>query len=194
MKNLTALLCGLLLVGGQLPQPLTGALFNFSQNKTATLRAKKTVRDYYRKKDEKKEKEEKKDLSDIVKALAYDSWSSLLSQKSSLKGKGRNIEHVHPFRFLETVFRNEELKAGIHAIRDRGKWVWSDFIGGLTGSLNEEANNQNLLPFTSDFAKNIHFSEQRILPLLKERKWVEFVNLLIDEIPREINPDRYRGM
>lgn len=187
MKNLKTTLCGLLLIGGQLPYSLMGVSTPSPQEKNITLRTKKMQRDYQTP----VTKAEKKDLSYIIKALGFDSLPSLLKEKSSLKKAGERIEHIHPFRFLETVFKNEELKAGIHAIRDRGKWVWGDFVEGLTGSLNEEANRQNLMQYTSDFAKNLRFSEERILPYLQQKKWTEFVNVLIDEIPREINPDRY---
>lgn len=184
MKYLQTIVYGFLLVG---QCPLSAIGTDYLAEKSLLSRMKKNGRDYAKR----VSKAEKKDLSDIVKALAYDSWTSLMGNKSSLNAKGKNIESVHPFRFLETVFRNEELKAGIHAIRDRGGLFWNDFIKGLTRSLDEEANQQNLLPFTSEFANNIHFSEARMLPYLQQKKWTDFVNLLIDEIPREISPDRY---
>jgi hypothetical protein len=146
------------------------------------------------------DKEERKDITYIVDTLGYDdlvfsmSGKSILKKKSSLKEAGNRIKHVHPFRFLECVFKNEKLKAAIHAIRDRGGFVWRDFINGLTRSLDEENSRENLLPFVSDFAKTIKFSEERFLPLLKQKKWNKFVDLLIDEVPRTIDPNRYDDM
>lgn len=136
-------------------------------------------------------KEEKKDLGYIIKTLGFESLISIGKNRSSLKKAGDRIDHLHPFRFLMTVFNDEELKAGIHAIYDRGGWIWSGFVEGLEGSLKDEANRQNLLPFVSDFAKRIKIEESVILPYLQQNRWEEFIKLLIDRIPREKDPNRY---
>lgn len=153
-----------------------------------TIRAKKTNwRDY----DAPVTKKEKEKISYIIRTLANDSLISIGSSQSSLKKAGNNIDHLHPFRFLITVFTDEELKAGVHAIRDRGGWIWSGFIEGITGSLDDEGKNNNLIPFTSDFAKEVKINSDLILPSLKQGKWENFINILIDKIPREIDPNRY---
>ena len=153
-----------------------------------TLRAKQTVRRDY---ETAVTEPEKKDLTYIVTSLANDSLISLGTSKSSLKKAGDRIDHIHPFRFLMTVFTDEKLKAGAHAIRDRGGWVWEGFIDGLTGSLKEEAARLNLLQFAPDFAQKVKIDLALILPSLEQGKMTEFVNVLIDKIPREINPNRY---
>lgn len=153
-----------------------------------TVRSKKTVwRDYAAS----VSKQEKKDLAYIITTLANDSLLSIGTSKSSLKKAGDRIDHLHPFRFLSTVFNDEELKAGVHAIRDRGGWTWEGFIDGVTGSLKDEAARDNLLQFAPDFAQKINIDLSLIMPSLERGKWSEFVNLLIDKIPRKIDPNRY---
>lgn len=136
-------------------------------------------------------KEEKKELAYIIKTLGFESLISIGQKRSALKKAGKEIDHLHPFRFLITVFNDEELKAAIHALRDRGGWVWSGFLDGITESLNDEAKGQNLLQFSSDFALRVKIDHQLILPSLQHGQWNDFLNILIDTIPRQIDPNRY---
>ena len=136
-------------------------------------------------------KQEKKEMTYIITTLANDSLLSIGASRSSLKKAGDKIDHLHPFRFLMTIFTDEKLKAGIHAIRDRGGWTWEGFIDGITGSLKVEGGRNNLLPYVSDFAEKVKIDPSLILPSLEKGKWSDFVNLLIDKIPREIDPNRY---
>jgi hypothetical protein len=42
-----------------------------------------------------------------------------------------------------------------------------------------------------DFAKKLNIEEKWIYPSLEKGQWKEFVNILIDKIPREKDPNRY---
>jgi len=64
---------------------------------------------------------------------------SIAIAKGDLVAAGDRIDHVHPLRFLEAVFTDEELKVGIRNIRGKG-WVWNHFVGGLKDSLSTEFN------------------------------------------------------
>ncbi len=153
-----------------------------------TVRAKKqSWRDY----NTPVSKKEKEDITYIITTLANDSLISIGTSKSSLKKAGDRIDHLHPFCFLTTVFTDEKLKAGINAIRDRGGWIWSGFLDGIKGSLSEEGSNKNLLQFTSNFANKIKIDADLILLSIQQARWSDFINILIDKVPREIDPNRY---
>lgn len=136
-------------------------------------------------------KSEKEDIAKIVKILAYDSLWSIGNQKSSLKKMGDRVDHLHPFRFLVTVFSNEESKAGIAAIKNQIGWVRDGFFDPLLSSLKAEGERQNLIPYLDDFAKNIKIDSAQLIPLLKKGKYKEFVDFLIESVPRANNPNRY---
>ncbi len=136
-------------------------------------------------------KKEKENIVYIMRTLASESLISIGKKKSSLKSAGDHIDHLHPFRFLITVFTDEELKARIAAIRDRGGWVGDGFFDGITKSLKDEAAHGNLLQFTQDFATQVNIDSELISSSLQQGKWKEFVSILIDKIPREIDPKRY---
>lgn len=136
---------------------------------------------------------EKDDLTYITTTLARSSLPSLAtsSKRTALKKAGDRIDHLHPLRFLMTVFTDEELKANITAIRTRD-WVWGKFYEGLEGSLKEESRKDNMRnEFVADFATIIGIDVSLIQPSIQEKRWKEFVNILIDVIPRSGNPGRY---
>lgn len=137
-------------------------------------------------------KQDKKIISWIVKTIAWDNLLKLAPKKDLLKEEGKKVDHVHPLRFCEVIFANEELKCGAHAIRDRTSWVRDPFYNGITGSLEEESACNNLkIEYIQDFAKNVKIDSGIILPILQQKRWVDFVNCLIDNIPRENDPHRY---
>lgn len=123
---------------------------------------------------------EKKDIRYIVQSLADKSLFSLLRHKGSLEAAGDRINQVHPLRFLMCIFTDPELKRGVKDIYKRGGWVWSDFIGGLNSSLEEESYRNNLRDDqVNDFAKVVGVNPNLIFPAIRKRHWTEFVVILI---------------
>ncbi|WP_068470982.1 hypothetical protein [Candidatus Protochlamydia phocaeensis] len=164
------------------------ALTFIVSNSDITIRKKSAGRNY----SQPVSKQEKKDIAYIVNTLAKESLISIANAKSSLKKAGERIDHVHPLRFLMTIFTDEELKAGVHAIRGRTSWIADEFFSGIVGSLSEEASKQNLKPeFIQDFAGQVNISTALILPPIQQARWKDFVNVLIDNIPRSNDPNRY---
>lgn len=157
-------------------------------NDEVMVRKKGTWRDYWAP----VTKAEKKELYYIVKTLARDSLISIGTSKSSINKAGDKIEHLHPLNFLKTIFEDEEMKAYAHAIRDRGGLVWSGFMGGVTRSSDEETAHGNMKDeFIEDFAKILKIDAKLIIPHIKKSKWKELVISLIENIPRENDPNRY---
>ncbi len=153
-----------------------------------SVRAKKAFRDY----DVPITKEDKKNLAYIVNTLARDSLLSIGTSRSSIKKVGDKLEHLHPLRFVMIIFTDEEMKAGAHAIRDRGGWIWDGFLGGITRSLTDESARQNVKEeHIRDFAKVVGIDADLILPPLQQERWKDFVDILIDNIPRQNDPNRY---
>lgn len=135
-------------------------------------------------------KKEKEDISYIVKTLGFGTLLGIGSETSSLKKAGKRIDHVHPLRFLMTVFTEEELKAGIASIKGQSSWVKDGFFDGLIDSLKEEAARNNINQFVDNFAKSVKIDSDLIYPSIKQGDWKEFIDILIDKIPRETNPNR----
>lgn len=133
---------------------------------------------------------EKEGIRYVVRCLAKYNWTQLAKEQSSLKKTGDKIHHVHPLRFLQVIFTEEEMKAGIYVVRNKSL-VWGDYYNGMRKSLDEESDNNNLLQFVPDFANNIGVNVHTIMPLIQNRQWTALVDTLISNIPRQGNPDRY---
>ncbi|WP_042280743.1 hypothetical protein [Candidatus Protochlamydia sp. R18] len=155
-------------------------------NNDVLIRKSTTNRDYYAE----VSKDERKDIDFIVTSLAYESLLSLASLRSDLQDAGKRIDKVHPLNFLKVIFTDEKLKTGVHAIRNRT--IWNEFIAGNVTSLNEEFKKNNLKDeYIRDFSRKIGVDFNKITPYIKQKKWKEFVNYLIDNIPRVNDPNRY---
>lgn len=136
-------------------------------------------------------KSEKKDLHYIIKSLAYESHLSLGTKRSSILNAGDRIDHLHPLRFLLTIFKDEELKVGMHAIRDRS-FIWSEFIDQFIEKANEEYKQDNMKrECILDFSKKLNIDPDLIIRSIEHAKWKDLINTLIDKIPRATDPNRY---
>lgn len=133
---------------------------------------------------------EKENIRFIIRSLAKYNWAQLAKEESSLKRAGDKINHVHPLRFLQTVFTDEELKVGIHVIRNKSL-VWGEYYDGIRKSLNDETDLNNLLQFLPDFAHHVGVHLDSLLPYAQSRQWSALIDILIQSLPRQGNPDRY---
>lgn len=171
----------------QIGNPELGVEYTCVVDFTAQTAPVKNGRDYFRP----VSSAEMKDINYIVKTLASSSWTKLWSSKSSLKEAGDRIENIHPLRFLLCIFMDEELKGGIHAIRDRKK-IWKEFFSGLSDSLEKESNIGNLQSYyIQDFANTVKIDAAQIRSPIQQHKWTDLLDLLIALIPRQGNPGRY---
>ncbi len=134
--------------------------------------------------------QETTDITFIVSTLGKSSLLKIKSSEKSLKSAGDRIINVHPFQLLALVFTNEELKVAMRQMNGRA-WVWKEFLDGVTTSLEEENNLNNVAPFVADFAKRINFDANQINTFVKGKKWKDLVDELIKKIPREGDTGRY---
>jgi len=160
-------------------------LFDFKMGKETA--AKKVTRDYYAG----VSTSQKQDIRYIVTTLGTNAWYELLKKKSSLEAAGDRIDSVHPLRFFGYIFTDEELKAGIHSIRTNSK-VWKKFFNGFSTSLDEETDKKNMTnAFIQDFANTVGIDVNAIQSSLQQRRWVNFVDILLEKIPRNGDHRRY---
>lgn len=135
-------------------------------------------------------KSDGEDIAYIVKTLANSSLPRIKTAESSLKKAGDRIDAVHPLQFLLCLFTNEELKVAIRNLNGR-TWVWKNFLGGLTDTLEEENGKGNILPYLTDFAARINVDVNGLLALQQTGRWEKFVVSLIEMIPRDPGSGRY---
>lgn len=135
--------------------------------------------------------EEKSDIHHIVKTLANESLIKIKKMESSLVKAGDRINHIHPLKFLGYIFSDEELIICMHNLQGR-RWVWKRFLSDTIEAIEEEVERENILSFAPEFADKINLDLDLILPSMKEGRWVKFIDILIDKVPRKGQSDRYK--
>ena len=133
---------------------------------------------------------ELKDLRYIILSLANKSYVELLLYSGSLNSAGDRIEHIHPLKFLMTIFSDEEMKIAIRNVKKKKK-CWKRWMSETAAHLEEELKNNNLNMFVNDFAAKVQVNSNIISPSINKRKWEQFVNLLITHVPREGDNGRF---
>lgn len=134
------------------------------------------------------------DIYKIISTLPKNP-ATLAAESGEMKRAGKRIENVHPFRFLQHIFTNEELKAAVATIEKTksgplGK-PWREFLGGLEKSLKEEAAKDNLTPFIAEFAASVKVNPDEVHAVISKSDWKGLVKVML-KIPRQGNPDRYK--
>lgn len=132
--------------------------------------------------------EDKSHLAYLINSLANKSYLSLLIIRHSIQSAGDKTAHIHPLRFLLTIFSDEELKVGM---RNMKGIPWDEFSKGIKDSLEEEKGKNNILPEHIDhFASSLNLNKQEISGLINRRDWDRLFTILKD-IPRQGNYKRY---
>lgn len=168
---------------------LMGFSYPFKNKPAFAGYTKGKPRDYF----EPLSQQDRTDIYYILRTLANSTLIKIGGQKSSLKRAGDRIEHIHPLKFLQFVFSEEELKVCMRNVQGRS-WVWKEFLEGLTTSLKNEASLNNIsMQYVTDLAKKINVDVNLILPWIQNRRWEDLVNGLIQYVPRQSGPNRYDG-
>jgi hypothetical protein len=135
--------------------------------------------------------DDKNNIAYVVKTLANKNEASLLFYKSTIESCGNKVNHVHPLKFLQVIFSDEELKVGMRNIRKKSL-VWKSFRGGIVDSLSDETNVNNMREeYLPEFAASIGIDPNIIAPLYQQRNWREFVEALVTHVPRKEDKRRY---
>lgn len=133
---------------------------------------------------------EMQDIRFIVTTLANKSLATIFGSRTALESAGDRISGIHPLRFLCFVFSHEELKVGIHNIRNR-RLIWKDFAGGIKESLTDESNVHNMSMHIASFCAHLKISPSLVTIPIEHRKWDELFDILISNIPRSGEHRRY---
>ena len=132
-----------------------------------------------------------KDIRFIVVTLANVAILKLPKHERQLNEAGNRIDHVHPLNFWRVIFSDKEMTSAMHSIKRRSV-VWKRFIKGSSNSFEEERTRKNLQEeFIRDFTSQLNIDHSPVAAALNNREWKEFVELLLDLVPREDNPGRY---
>jgi len=134
---------------------------------------------------------EKETIRYIITTLANHSIIALNFVRGDLEQAGASIHHIHPLKFLMTIFSDEELKVSIRHVRGKSL-VWSQFLGGIKQRFTDEIAAGNLTQEQiDDFCKKLSISPDMVCPSIQSRHWEGLIDALITHVPRKGEYRRY---
>lgn len=125
--------------------------------------------------------EDKDKIYEIITTVAETGKLSLLVKRGHLKALGAEINHVHPLKFLSTIFTHPYLRSCMWEIFD-DYFKRKEFMEGLGPSLHREADRGKLAQHIEPFAAEVGVSAEMVRPHFESREWEELVRFLIHNL------------
>lgn len=122
--------------------------------------------------------QDKSNIYELITTMAENGKLSLLLKKSHLEQIGAQINHVHPLKFLSTIFSNPRLKmCMIDIFNDYFKR--SGLMDGLAPSLQKEAERGKLIGMLAEFSAEVNVPAENLRPYFEAMDWENMVRFLI---------------
>lgn len=121
--------------------------------------------------------EDQQCIYEIISTMGESGKLTLFRMRNHLRELGSRINHVHPLKFLATIYKNPHLKYCMQS-------VWTDyfkksnFLDGLTPSLTREADAGRLIGYLPEFAAEIQVPEESLSPYFHSKEWESMVYFL----------------
>lgn len=123
---------------------------------------------------------DKQRISAILTTMAENSVFKLLFQKKQLEKWGREINHVHPIRFLGSVFADPRLVHCMFEIRRSG-FKWEGFIEGFSQRFLEELNAGNVQAYIPGLAESLHLNSRDLMTYVQYKDFEGLVLHLMEK-------------
>ena len=117
-------------------------------------------------------------IFEIISTVGETGKLSLFFKRDHLRELGSRIEHVHPLKFLSTIFGNPHLKMCMIDIY-ADSFKKSEFLGGLVPNLTLESQKGKLNQYISEFGADIHVPPESLKPYFDSKDWDSLVHFLI---------------
>jgi hypothetical protein len=119
---------------------------------------------------------EKEKIHKLISIMGQD-WVTIGINTLVLQGIGKEIQHVHPLKFLDYIFKHSQLPKSMESI-GKSSLTWNPFIKGLSEKLHREAS--TLPNCKAGFAKSLNINLSDIEPFFSTRNWDGLAKFLIE--------------
>lgn len=123
--------------------------------------------------------EEKNKIGTILITMSENSVFQLLFERKFLERLGQEVHHVHPIRFLGTIFSDPRLVNCMYVIRMSG-FKWGGFMDGISERLRGEIRAGNVNIYIPGFAEQLNIRAEDIQPYINQRDIEGLVLFLMD--------------
>jgi hypothetical protein len=103
----------------------------------------------------------------------------LLKYQRELRQIGREIDHVHPLKFLSTIMSNPTLKADMREIY-HDYFKWTNVMDGLGNGLTTQAKQGKVAIYLNEFAKEVGVKPEALQGYVQSQDWENMVVFLMN--------------
>lgn len=114
----------------------------------------------------------------IIRTISEKGKWWLMKHRSEMNALGDSINHVHPLKFLETIFSDDLLKERMKDVFD-DYFKKNGFMEGVNRGLTARSNVGELDAYLDDFAKSVRKKKEEIKPYFDNQDWEGLVRHLI---------------
>lgn len=130
--------------------------------------------------------EEAKIIYQIIDNVDNWGFPKLIKREEEMGILGNKVQHVHPFKFLETVLNTPRLKQAMISIED-GFWSlkWKGFFKGtdqspgFTAKCEREYARDNFAPYIVGFCQTVKANPEQVRHFVEKKEWEKLVSFLI---------------
>lgn len=121
---------------------------------------------------------ERKIIGKIVTTMAENNVLKLALKRKTMEKKGKQINHVHPMRFIGYIFADPHLKYCMQEIKE-STFKWNGFVDGFSKRIKEEAGRNNLEVYIPGFAQSLGVSPDQVRSYIRDHNWEGLLRFLI---------------
>lgn len=126
-------------------------------------------------------------ITELISTVGHSHWTylGLPHIQSKLLQIGRDIQHVHPLRFLGVVFADPDLRKAMRGIYASGL-KWKSFLygshnqTGFSHKMDREWERNNLTPYLWGFSQYVKKHPDQISPYFERKDWIGLVEYLME--------------
>jgi hypothetical protein len=105
--------------------------------------------------------------------------SLLLKYQKELRQIGRDIDHVHPLKFITVIMSNPYLKTCLKQIRT-DYFKWTNFLDGLGNGLSAQHQQGKVSIYLDDFAKAVNVAPESLQKYIQNHDWENMLIYLMN--------------
>lgn len=168
------LICLCLAAALAAPSPFFGSMIKFPSNRSGDIAYRDLVCT----------EQDQATIRYLIATISESNWLELGYRRSEMYELGAKINHVHPLKFLSTIFTNPASKQQMKAVyNDFLKWGY--FMDGVESNLDRFVQMGTLWRHIPDFCEELKIPREMLQPFFDDpnvdgQKWKKLVRYLIE--------------
>jgi hypothetical protein len=103
----------------------------------------------------------------------------LMKYQKELRRIGREIDHVHPLKFIYVIMSDPHLKSSLKKVYS-DYFKWTNFMDGLGNGLTSQNKQGKISIYLDDFAKSLGISRESLQNYVDKQEWENLIIFLMN--------------